>query len=147
MVRSLQPRKAKLKLSTNSLQASSQKKTENIPEAPSYNVGELLTTINITPEMVLGKLKGLNPNKTPGHDQWHPYFLREIAEDICLPLSILLNKSLKEVAHTSWLKAVITAIYKKGMKSDPGNYRPVSMTSVISKIMESIIRDAIVEHL
>ena len=33
------------------------------------------------------------------------------------------------------------------MKSDPGNYRPVSMTSVISKVMESIIRDAIVEHL
>ena len=118
---------------------------ENIPEPPSYNVEELLTTINITPEIVLGKLKGLNPNKTPGHDQWHPYFLREIAEDICVPISILLNKSVKEGAHTSWLKAVITAIYKKGMKSDPGNYRPVSMTSVISKIMESIIRDAIVE--
>ena len=120
---------------------------ENIPESPSYNVGEVLTTLNITPEIVLRKLKGLNPNKTPGHDRWHPYFLREIADDICVPLSILFNKSLKEGAHSSWLKAVITAIYKKGVKSDPGNYRPVSMTSVISKIMESIIRDAIVEHL
>ena len=120
---------------------------ENIPEPPQYNIGEVLTTINITPEIVLGKLIRLNPNKTPGHDQWHPYFLRELAEEISIPLSILLNKSLKEGAHASWLKAVITAIYKKGMKSDPGNYRPVSMTSVISKIMESIIRDAIVEHL
>ena len=42
---------------------------------------------------------------------------------------------------------MIRAIHKKGLKNDPGNYRPVSMTSVISKIMESIIRDAIVEHL
>ena len=69
---------------------------ENIPEPPQYNVGEVLTTINITPEIVLGKLKTLNPNKTPGHNQWHPYFLRELAEDLCIPLSILLNKSLKE---------------------------------------------------
>ena len=120
---------------------------ENMPQPPSYNVTETLTSINITPEIVLEKLKGLNPNKTPGHDQWHPYFLREIAEEICEPLSILLNKSLKEGAHSSWLKAVITALHKKGMKSDPGNYRPVSMTSVISKIMESIVRDAIVDHL
>ena len=41
----------------------------------------------------------------------------------------------------------MTAIYKKGKKTDPGNYRPVSLTSVISKIMESIVRDAIVIHL
>ena len=110
-------------------------------------MGEVLTTINITPDIVLEKLKGLNPNKTPGYDNLHPYFLREIAEDICVPLSILLNKSLKEGAHTSWLKSVITAIHKKGIKNDPGNYRPVSITSVISKVMESIIRDAIVGHL
>ena len=120
---------------------------EHIPEISSYNVGEVLTTINITPDIVLEKLKGLNPNKTPGYDNLHPYFLREIAEDICVPLSILLNKSLKEGAHTSWLKSVITAIHKKGIKNDPGNYRPVSITSVISKVMESIIRDAIVGHL
>ena len=99
-------------------------------QPPSYNVTETLTSINITPEIVLEKLKGLNPNKTSGHDQWHPYFLREIAEEICEPLSILLNKSLKEGTHSSWLKAVITALHKKGMKSDPGNYRPVSMTPV-----------------
>ena len=41
----------------------------------------------------------------------------------------------------------MTAIFKKGKKTDPGNYRPVSLTSVISKIMESIVRDEIVSHL
>ena len=44
------------------------------------------------------------------------------------------------------MKAVITAIYKE-LRSLPENYRPISITSVISKIMESIVRDAIVAHL
>ena len=60
---------------------------------------------------------------------------------------ILFNKSIKEGAHKSWLKAVITPVYKKGDKSLPNNYRPVSLTSVISKVMESIVRDAILTHL
>jgi len=39
------------------------------------------------------------------------------------------------------------AIYKKGAKSEAGNYRPVSLTSVICKILESIISDHTMEHL
>ena len=71
----------------------------------------------------------------------------EFADEICSPLTTLYNKSLKEGAHDIWRKAVITPIYKKDQISDPGNYRPVSITSVISKIMTSIIRDDIVEHI
>lgn len=119
----------------------------NMPSAPSHLVNEFLYSILITPDLVKKKLEALSPNKSPGPDIWHPYFLREIADTICIPLSILYTKSLKEGAHESWKKAIIAAIYKKGKKSDPGNYRPVSLTSVISKIMESIVRDAIVEHL
>ena len=79
-------------------------------------------------------------------DKWHPYFLKELSETICTPLSILFTKSLKEGAHESWRKAVITAIYKKGMKSLTENYRPISITSVVSKLMESIVRDTIMAH-
>lgn len=120
---------------------------ENMPPAPTYVIDEVVYSIQITPDVVKKKLEALNPNKSPGHDKWHPYFLREIADAICIPLSILYSKSLKEGAHESWKKAIIAAIYKKGKKSDPGNYRPVSLTSVISKVMESIVRDAVVEHL
>ena len=109
--------------------------------------GETLSTAEITPEIVWRKLVDLNPNKSPGPDKWHPHFIRELADVICIPLSIILNKSLKEDVHKTWLKAIITAIYKKGVKSMPENYRPVSLTSVISKIMESIIRDAIISHM
>ena len=52
-------------------------------------------------------------------------------------------KSLVEGAHETWLFAIISAIYKKGKRTDSCNYRPVSLTSVISKIMESLVRDAI----
>ena len=46
-----------------------------------------------------------------------------------------------------WRQANVTPIYKKGSKSSPGNYRPVSLTSVCCKLMESIIKDDIMEHL
>ena len=43
--------------------------------------------------------------------------------------------------------ANVTPLYKKGNKSTPGNYRPVSLTSVVCKVLESIIKVAIMEHL
>ena len=46
-----------------------------------------------------------------------------------------------------WKLANVTPIFKKGSKGDPANYRPVSLTSVCCKVMESIIRDSTVEHL
>ena len=73
--------------------------------------------------------------------------MKELADEICSPLAILYKKSFKVGAHDILRKAVFTPIYKKDQRSDPDNYRPVSITSVISKIMESIIRDDIVEHM
>jgi len=46
-----------------------------------------------------------------------------------------------------WRVANVTPIFKKGGKGNPGNYRPVSLTSVPGKIMESLIKDGVVKHL
>ena len=46
-----------------------------------------------------------------------------------------------------WRSANITAIFKKGSKLDVGNYRPVSLTCICCKLMESVIRQSITEHL
>ena len=90
----------------------------------------------------------LNPNKTPGPDGWHPFLLKQLATHLAVPLSILFQKSLCEgILPNEWLKASITAIHKKGDKSIPGNYRPISMTSIICKIMESLVRDKLIEHM
>ena len=58
------------------------------------------------------------------------------------------NLSLNEgILPSQWLKACITAIHKKGDKGLPENYRPVSITSIICKLMESLVRDRLVEHM
>ena len=46
-----------------------------------------------------------------------------------------------------WKKATVVPIFKKGCRKDPANYRPVSLTSVVGKILEAIIRDQLMDHL
>ena len=48
---------------------------------------------------------------------------------------------------SQWKRANITAIYKSHDKKDPNNYRPISLTSVVCKVLESLIRDHILDHL
>jgi hypothetical protein len=47
----------------------------------------------------------------------------------------------------SWKEANITALFKKGKRSDPSNYRPVSLTSIACKIMEKLVKSVMIEHL
>ena len=46
-----------------------------------------------------------------------------------------------------WKCANITAIHKKDSKKIAGNYRPISLTSVVCKIMETLIRDSLMDYL
>ena len=74
--------------------------------------------------------------------------LVELADEIAEPLAAIFQNSLEtgEVPR-SWKVADIVPIFKKGMKSVPGNYRPVSLTSHIGKLMEKIIKEEITGHL
>jgi len=63
---------------------------------------------------------------------------------IAEPLSLILHVSYDTGnLPMDWKTASISPLFKKGAKSDPGNYRPVSRTSVVCKIMESIIKDSL----
>ena len=120
----------------------------NIPTPSKTHYRSVLSEVTITREMVLKKLRDLKPNKSPGLDGWHPFYLRELAEELCTPLSILYSKSIPEGAVSSdWIESLITAIHKKGSKSCMGNYRPIRLISVICKILESLIRDQIINHM
>ncbi|NWT63551.1 RTJK polymerase, partial [Erythrocercus mccallii] len=86
--------------------------------------------------------------KSMGPDGLHPRVLREMAEVIARPLSIIFERSWRtgEVPE-DWRKANVVPIFKKGKKEDPGNYRPVSLTSIPGKVMEQLVLDAISKHL
>ena len=65
--------------------------------------------------------------------------LKETATQLLIPLTIIFNKSLQEdVVPEDWRVANIILIFKKGNLSNPTNYHPVSLTSIVSKILESI---------
>ncbi|KGL86335.1 hypothetical protein N301_09028, partial [Charadrius vociferus] len=83
-----------------------------------------------------------------GPDGMHQRVLRELADVIARPLSIIFERpwGTGEVPE-DWRKADITPIFKKGKKEDPGNYRPVSLTSVPRKVTERLILDVISKHI
>ncbi|GAB0204034.1 mitochondrial enolase superfamily member 1 [Grus japonensis] len=98
----------------------------------------------IQEEAVNDLLCHLDTHKSMGPDGIHPRVLRELAEELAKPLSIIYQQSwLTGEVPDDWRLANVTPIYKKGRKEDPGNYRPVSLTSVPGKIMEQFILSAL----
>ena len=104
--------------------------------------------ISFTKENVLQKLKYFKINKSPGPDGHHPHILKQVAEAPAVSLTSVLNKILSTgTLPQLWKDANVTPIFKKGKKSSAGNYRPVNLTSVICKLMESLVRDNIIKHM
>ncbi|GAB0209081.1 mitochondrial enolase superfamily member 1 [Grus japonensis] len=98
----------------------------------------------IQEEAVNDLLHHLDAHKSMGPDGIHPRVLRELAEELAKPLSIIYQQSwLTGEVPDDWRLANVTPIYKKGQKEDPGNHRPVSLTSVPGKVMEQFILGAL----
>uniref|UniRef100_A0A8B9CU89 Reverse transcriptase domain-containing protein n=1 Tax=Anser brachyrhynchus TaxID=132585 RepID=A0A8B9CU89_9AVES len=110
--------------------------------------GEQDVALAIHEEMVGGLLQHLDVRKSMGPDGIHPRVLSKLAEELAKPLSIIYRQSwLSGEVPVDWRLANVTPIYKKGQRVDPGNYRPVSLTSVPGKLMEQIILSVITLHL
>ena len=99
----------------------------------------------IEEEEVRKLLKDIDVTKAAGPDEIHPHKLRN---EICRPLTLIFNSSLAAaMVLQKWKKANVTAIFKKGDKNKPCNYRPVSLTSILCKLVQILIRSRILEYL
>jgi hypothetical protein len=91
---------------------------------------------------VIEKLGNLRADSAPGPDKIYPRMLKELKYEIADPLCKIFTKSMATgIVPKNWKEAIVTPIYKRGPKAEPGNYRPVSLTSVPCKVMESLIKD------
>jgi endonuclease/exonuclease/phosphatase family metal-dependent hydrolase len=121
---------------------------DSSPHLENRHFEHQLDNMQITEADVENLLAKMKPDKSPGPDQIHPRVLRECCSTMAKPLTIIFRKSLGEgQVPMSWKDAKVTPIYKKGKKKQPCNYRPVSLTSVVCKIMEKMIRKQIMGHL
>ena len=119
--------------------------TKHIPTLDNVFTGAPLQDLCISQQMLENMLSKLKTNKSSGQDRFHSRVLEETSS-IGLPVSILYNMSLTE-GHMHGRKGTLLQFTKKSSKTDAGNYRQVSLTSVLGKVMESFIRDHLVDHM
>lgn len=101
----------------------------------------LIDNIKVTGDEVLKELSDLKKNKSPGVDEINSTYLLEIKELIAEPLKKLFNKSIEMgIVPEDWKLANVTPLFKTGDKSKVENYRPVSLTCILGKILEKIIK-------
>jgi Reverse transcriptase (RNA-dependent DNA polymerase) len=105
-----------------------------------------LKVIDITEDKIKKAIDSLKINKAAGIDDMGSTLLKLSKEGILRPLNAIFRESLDTgKVPGDWKKANVMSIFKKGSKADCGNYRPVSLTCQVGKIMERVIKDELME--
>ncbi len=107
-----------------------------------------LTVDEIAP-LDLWRVLAALPNKfSSGPDGLPQYSLKRLAVPLAWPLAFICNFSLAtSTVPSDWIKANVTPVFKKGIPSEPANYRPISITSCVSRSMEKFLKPIITKHL
>ena len=115
----------------------------NVPNSPNTH-----TKLEITQEGVENLLKKIDPRKASGPDRLPNIFLKTFYLQLAPTVTAIFRQSLKEARIPSdWKASVVVPVHKKGTTSDPLNYRPIALTSVLCKQMEHIVASHIRTHL
>ena len=114
--------------------------SQHVPEVARLPSNSALTNIRFSALQVKKKLDNLKSGSAPGPDGLTTDFLKNNSAAMSVALSELYNLSLAEgKVPADWRLANVTPIFKKGSKGQAGNYRPVSLTSIPCRVMESCI--------
>ncbi|KAL7647645.1 UNVERIFIED_CONTAM: hypothetical protein RMT77_001245 [Armadillidium vulgare] len=116
--------------------------------SPSTPSNSFMPKIVISSKDVTSALSELNTKKAYGPDGIPPVVLKTCASELAPCLGKLFRLCLSTSTFPScWKRALIQPVPKKGDPSQPSNYRPISLTSVLSKVFESILNRKIWKHL
>ena len=109
---------------------------------------EVIDDVDVSIERVKNTIDELKEISAPGPDNIGNKVIMELKEQLALPFSILFRKSLNDAeVPEEWKDSVVSPIFKKGVRSDPGNYRPVSLTCNTCKLLEKIIKGEVESHM
>ena len=99
-------------------------------------------------EQVSNGLQTINTSKAPGADGIPPKLLQMVAQEVTPTVHHLFDKSLNTGAlPDEWKSAMVTGIYKqRGRRNVVSNYRPISLLSNLSKLLESIVFKQLLDH-
>ena len=118
------------------------------PTMDKLNVAQDLNDIEITIDDIDKKIDDLKYGKAPGPDGISTNLLKKLKPVLLNPLKIIFQQSMDTgTMPEDWKKAKVIPIFKKGAKGKAENHRPVSLTCTVCKLMESIIREKITDHL
>ena len=106
------------------------------------------TLTAVSTHFVRKQLASLDPKKAVGLDNVSSLFLRDGASSLATPVAHIINMSItNETVPKSFKDAKVIPLFKKGSRLDPGNYRPVSVLSVLSKILERAVHSQLNDYL
>ena len=124
--------------------------TRNDDESPKKEQTGMteISDIDINEKIVEEAIGHLREYSAPGPDKVANKLIIELKNELAYPLAVLFRKSINESRMPDdWRLSNVTPVYKKGSKSDPGNYRPVSLTSNVCKLMERVINKPLGDYL
>ena len=107
-----------------------------------------LSSISVNDELIVDVIKELSCNSAAGPDGVPVALLKNASVELAKPLNILFNHSIN-MGHvpSTWKEAAVVPIFKGGDRYLAKNYRPISLTSTIMKVLERIIRKQLVDFL
>ena len=125
-----------------------QEKPGELPVLENMSNGHNIFSCSFNIQEIIKEIDNLKPSTSKGPTQFSNKFLKEYKVVLAKPLSILFNHCLtNSYVPNVWKTAYVVPIYKKGSKKEAGNYRPVSLTCIVCKLFERMLKNKIVDHL
>ena len=102
----------------------------------------------VTSKHIVNEIKKLRVGEAAGPDNIPTTVVKDVGDIVAKPLAMIFNASLeKGIFPDIWKLARVTPTFKSGVNRDLNNYRPVSVISILSKILERIVHDQILDFI